>query len=339
MVDEDERETKRRSGREGGLVRADRLTPHERSEIARRAAGARWGVSLIPATHTGDLQIGERTIACAVLEDGTRVINQTTLLAALGRASARGRISASGLFSPNMQPYIPLKLSKALSEPIAYSLDRGGRARGYPAELLPDICEVFLTARAAEALTPSQEPLAEAAEILMRGFARLGIVALVDEATGYQEVRARSELQRLLEAYVQAELRPWVKMFPDEFFRGVYKIHGWEFKPGTTKRTPAVGRIINKFIYGQLPPGVLEELRRKNARGAGGHRPYKHHQFLTEITGIPHLDKHISTVTTLLRIARDKADFEDLFERAFPPAQQRLPLIIDLDGDTEADTA
>jgi len=38
----------------------------------------------------------------------------------------------------------------------------------------------------------------------------------------------------------------------------------------------------------------------------------------------------ISTVTTLMRMARDKGDFEDLFERAFPPTQPRLPLIVDV---------
>jgi len=65
---------------------------------------------------------------------------------------------------------------------------------------------------------------------LIRGLARVGIIALVDEATGYQEVRARQELQRILEAYVQAELRPWIKTFPDEFFKEIYRLQGWEIR-------------------------------------------------------------------------------------------------------------
>jgi hypothetical protein len=33
----------------------------------------------------------------------------------------------------------------------------------------------------------------------------------------------------------------------------------------------------------------------------------------------------------------DKAEFEDMFERAFPPAQPRLPLVIVVDGDAHTD--
>jgi hypothetical protein len=176
----------------------------------------------------------------------------------------------------------------------------------------------------------SQEATARAAEVLLSGLARVGIIALVDEATGFQERRARNELQLILEKYVHAELRPWVKTFPDEFFKEVYRLQGWEFRPGTSKRTPQVGKLVNKYIYDQLPPGVHEELRRLNPRTDKGYRRHKHHQYLTADTGNVHLDRQISTITTLMRIARDKCDFEDMFERAFPPVQARLPLIIDV---------
>jgi hypothetical protein len=79
---------------------------------------------------------------------------------------------------------------------------------------------------------------------------------------GFQEVRARRELQRILQAYVQAELRPWIKMFPDEFFEEIYGLEGWEYRPGTSKRTPYVGKLVNRYVYEQLPPGVLDNLRR-----------------------------------------------------------------------------
>jgi hypothetical protein len=175
----------------------------------------------------------------------------------------------------------------------------------------------------------SQEPTAEAAETLKRGLARVGIIALIDEATGYQEVRARRELEQILNAYVQAELRPWIRTFPDEFFREIYRLQGWEYKPGTSKRHPYVGKLVNKYIYEQLPPGVLDELRRLNPRTERGYRAHKHFQFLTADTGNPQLDRQISTVTTLLRIANSKAEFEDLFDRAFA-RQMRLPLVIEV---------
>lgn len=155
----------------------------------------------------------------------------------------------------------------------------------------------------------------------------------MDEATGYQETRARDELQVILEKYVHEEFRKWVSTFPDEFFAQIYRLQGWEFKPGTSKRTPLVGKLVNKYIYDQLPPGVHEELRRVNPKTEKGYRKRKHHQHLTADTGHVHLDRQISTVTTLMRIAKDKRDFEDLFERAFPPAQGRLPLIIEVPKD------
>jgi hypothetical protein len=162
----------------------------------------------------------------------------------------------------------------------------------------------------------------------MSGLARVGIIALVDEATGYQEVRARDELQAILDLYVRPEFRSWVRMFPDDFFEQVFRLNGWEFKPGNTKRNPQTGKLINRYIYDQLPPGVHDELRRRNPRTEKGYRRHKHHQYLTADTGNVHLDRQVATVTTLMRIAKDKREFEELFERAFPPPQPKLPLVI-----------
>jgi hypothetical protein len=282
------------------------------------------------ATHAGALQLGDLRISCAVLEDGTRVINQSTMLSALGRSSRpRGGDDGTVLFAGNLRPYIPPKLAKALARPIPYTLPGGGRAEGTPANLLPEICEVYLNARMDGRLLRAQERAAQAAEILVRGLARVGIDALIDEATGYQEVRARDELQRLLEAYVQAELRPWVKTFPDEFFRQVYRLQGWEYRPGTSKRSRLVGHLINHYVYNALPEGVLDELRRLNPRlRPGGYRAHKHHQHLTTDTGNIHLDRQISTVTTLMRIAESRDEFDALFKKAFAPKVERPVVVV-----------
>jgi hypothetical protein len=321
---------------QGGRARAERLTHEERSEIARRAAEKRWGVLVQTAPHSGEMVIGDRPIKCAVLEDGTRLINQQTFLRALGRArSAKGGTGGTTsdvppfLTAANLRKYVSEEV-KELSRPIPYIIPGQGRAVGYRAEILPAICEIYLDAENEGKLLKSQEQAALAARILYRGLARTGIVALIDEATGYQEVRARFELQRILEAYVQAELRPWIKTFPDEFFKEVYRLQGWDYRPGTSKRTPYVGKLVNHYIYEQLPPGILDELRRLNPRLDKGYRAHRHFQFLSADTGNVHLDRQISTVTTLMRIARNQQEFMDLFERAFPPAQARLPLIIDV---------
>lgn len=322
------------AGSKGGKARAAKLTPTERSEIARAAATARWGTDVAPAINDGSLVIGDQEIRAAVLSDGTRVLSQQTVLQTLGRArSAKGRTGSEAggpppfLAAANLQEFITPELREMFA-PIPYRPLTGGRAYGYQAEILPLVCDVYLEARQARKLLTSQMPVANVCEILVRSLAKIGIIALVDEATGYQEVRARDELQRILEMYVQAELRPWTKMFPDEFFEEIYRLQGWEYRPGSAKRTPYVGKLINKYIYEQLPPGVLEQLRELNPTTDKGYRKHKHHQHLTTDTGNKHLDRQISTVTTLLRIADSKEQFEMLFERAFPPPQQRLPLVL-----------
>ena len=75
----------------GGAARAARLTPDERRDIAKHAAEARWGQSIRYAPYSGVLEIGDMSIACAVLEDGTRVLSQATVLRALGRNPEKSR--------------------------------------------------------------------------------------------------------------------------------------------------------------------------------------------------------------------------------------------------------
>lgn len=324
------------NGRKGGKVRAERLTPAERSESARRAAEKRWGRSWVQATHAGVLVVGDLELEVAVLEDGTRVVNQKTIMRALGRSLTTGRHQRTESRPPflaagNLVPYFPDTLVD-MFQPIEFRVPgQTVSSTGFRAEILPLVCETYLSALDAGALLDSQMSAAEAAGKLVRGLARVGIIALVDEATGYQEIRARDELAMILNAYIAPELQPWTKRFPDEFFREIYKIQGWEFKPGTSKRTPYVGKLINKYIYEQLPPGVLDELRSLNPRTPSGYRRHTHHQYLTADTGNRHLDRQISTVATLMRISDSKQQFEKLFDRAFPPSEPKLPFVVELD--------
>ena len=340
-IEKSAKELSQRGASRGGEARARSLSSEEKSEIARTAALARWGTKVVDAPYSGTLVIGDWEIKCAVTAEGKRLINQDTFLRALGRdprpkggTGSRSSAVPAVISANNLQPFVSDKLRK-MYEPISYRPESGGKVQGFDAEILPEVCDVYLDARNAGVLHHTQERVAEAAEILMRGLARVGIAALIDEATGFQENRARGELQKILEAYIVAELRPWTKMFPDEFFKQIYRLQGWEYKPGTAKRTPYVGKLINQYIYEQLPPGVLETLQEMNPRTETGRRAHKHHQLLTANTGSPHLDRQIATVTTLMRISDNKKQFEELFEKAFPPAQERLPLVIELVNEGE----
>jgi hypothetical protein len=72
-------------------------------------------------------------------------------------------------------------LTARIRKPIKFVPPGGGPvAHGYEATILADICDAVLS----NVLQRQQEHIADQCEILLRGFARIGIIALVDEATG-----------------------------------------------------------------------------------------------------------------------------------------------------------
>jgi hypothetical protein len=223
------------------------------------------------------------------------------------------------LTAKNLKPFIPNDLYVTSSQ-IEFRRVSGGKAFGYPAELLPLVCAVFDDADRAGKLSANQKHIAEKCRTLLRALLNIGIVALVDEATGYQKVRARDELQKILAAYVSPELLPWAKRFPDSFYEHLHRVRGWNYAPGSNTRTAYIGKLTNTLIYEQLPKGVLDELRSKNPKDPQTRRrKHNHHEFLTSDVGNPHLDRQIISVTTLLSVSDDWAEFTRLFSKKFPP--------------------
>lgn len=135
-----------------------------------------------------------------------------------------------------------------------------------------------------------QEHIVEQCKILLRGFAEVGITALVDEATGYQEVRDRLALQKILDKYITNEWAKWTKTFPDEFYKELFRLKCVRYPYGDKGNKPSyVGHWTNDVIYKRLAPGVLRELRENNPRRPSGSRQRKHHQHLTRDYGHPAL--------------------------------------------------
>jgi hypothetical protein len=161
------------------------------------------------------------------------------------------------------------------------------------------VCEVWLAAREVDgALQTSQLAKAKKAELLMRGLARVGIVALIDEATGYQKDRARDELAKILEAFVTKELQPWVKASPANFYEQMFRLRGLPFYPTIVKRPAYFGHLTNNVIYRRLAPGVLAEIKMKKKET--GRVADKLHQHLTREIGHPKLKDLVNSVTTIM---------------------------------------
>jgi hypothetical protein len=323
----------------GGLARAEALSAGERRESARNAALARWSADLLQATHQGPLQLSGAEIMAAVLPNGKRLLSQGTFLRALGRsrtpkAGTGGFSTVDGLpfflQADQIRPFISEEL-RLSTTPILFRDVSGRRTVGYEAELLPMVCEVYLRFRDECLKGGGEVPtkyrhIVEACDRLMRGLARVGIIALVDEATGYQDTRDRLALQAILDAFLRRELAAWAKRFPDEFYQQIFKLRGWEWKGMKVNRPQIVANYTKDIVYARLAPGILKELEERNPVTDTGRRKAKHHQWLTEDVGHPALAQHLYGVIGFMRASRTWDQFLTLLDLAYPKRGDTLKM-------------
>ena len=283
------------------------------------------------ATHDGTLKIGDLSIPCAVLNDGTRVLTQAGFMRALGR-SPRPRGGGYEAFDQVPAILRGKALSSLITEdllastsPVKFQQRSGSPAWGYKAEILPKVCDVFLQAREKGLLPHNQQHIAKRSEILVRGLAQTGIIALVDEATGYQAVRDREALQAILDKYLRKELAAWAKRFPDEFYEQIFRLKGWQWKGMADNRPWVVGKFTKDLVYERLAPGIVKELEERNPKDSGRRRA-KHHQWLTVDVGHPALAQHLHALIGLMRASDTWDQFHAMVQRAFPKKGDQLLL-------------
>lgn len=326
----------------GGIARAKSLTSKERSEIARNAATARWSGELPVATHEGSFSIVETELTSAVLPNGQRIITQATFLRSLGRSrspkAGTGVLStAEGLpfflQSEALKPYITDDLAMSTT-PVFFRTKSGGKGVGYDARLLPQVAEVYLKFRddllRKRGTVPKQyEKMVLAADILMRGLANVGIIALVDEATGYQRDRAKDALAKILEEFVAKELRPWVRTFPDEFYVELFRLRNLNYPTDGNKKPKYFGHLTNDIIYSRLAPNVLEELKKITPKDGSGRLKQHLHRRLTVDIGHPKLRELLASTTTLMKISSNWEEFHGLLNRIHPKYGETLPMALD----------
>ena len=329
----------------GGVARAKSLTVDELKDIAKKGANARWDSSIEIAKKSGSIEIGDISIPCAVLEDGTRVLSERAITKAFGGKRGgshwrRLKENPDGAYLPvflsagNIKPFIDNELADSLGRRRLYRQKKGGaEAYGIEAALLPKICNVYLKMRDAKnALTSSQVPLSVQADIIMRGLAEVGIVALVDEATGHIEEKRKDEYRELFQDFIRQQVREYEKEFPKQFTDNFYRLYG--LAPSQTGKHPQFfGKLTRKYIYEPLANSkgaILEMLDEKNpVVYANGGRKYKMFSFLTDTIGLPMFRAHLWQVVGILNASRNKAEFDRAFARAFPKTGTQIELLDD----------
>jgi hypothetical protein len=287
----------------------------------------------------GKIQLGESTLACYVLTDGTRVLSGNQMQEAL-KLIPKSTYNKSGSRLARLLNYEALKsltinrFGVGHFEPIE-CYNGQTKINGYEATLLADICDMMLEARNKKLLRSERQiVIANQCEVLMRSFAKVGIIALVDEATGYQYEREKHELQVVLQTFISEEIQDWKRIFELSFYKEIYRLWNIPFTPKNIKHKPQfIGILTAKFVYENLPKGtfVLQKLKDKTPRTKGGYYRYKLHQSLTKEVGREALKKVINSVEALASVSENKKQFLKLLQEKYGQKELPFPNIDEID--------
>lgn len=336
-------ETKEIGGRAaGGKAANAKRTPEERKALSEKMVAAKKELASLPrATHTGTLKLIDKEIPCAVLEDGTRVLTQSDFMEAMGmyysgwiaKNSPEGSSLAPAeiphfLAQKTLLPFVIKNLGHLQNVVLKYKTEKGAAAHGIKAEIIPSICDVYIDADREGKLGARQKQIAQHAMLLMRALAHVGIVALVDEATGYQKDRARDALAKILEAYVTRELQPWIRTFDPDYYEHMFRLRGLPYPPEKINYRPAYfGHLTNDIVYSRLAPGVLsalkDEAKKEEKKGT------KLFQHLTAGFGRQELLKHLGMTVGLMKLSTDWKDFMQKINVVSPRYNESLSLDLD----------
>lgn len=319
----------------GGRARAAVLSKEQRSEISRNAVMARWAkhkaprqiaeqvssvpdqseklekraVSSLPVSmFQGKLLIGGEEFICHVLNNLKRVMAQREIVRIL-TGIQKGGLDRY-LTAQNLKPYINKDL--ILDQTIRFSIPGTTmESNGFEGTLLLDICDAYLRARDDRKLHESQADLAKRAEMITRACAKVGIIALIDEATGFQKYRAGRELQFKLQAFIADDMQEWALMFPEEFWLELARLEGIRYSPRS--RPLRWGRYVMMFVYDAVDPDVGKELRKINP---DPHFLKNHHMWLKKF-GRTKVRDQIMQVIPVMKLCTNMAEFKAKFAYVF----------------------
>lgn len=343
-------ELSRLGASKGGKARASVLTPAERKEISRAAVIARWkkakGENYVPSgsgpeqgdspleggkypargaatdgsLHSifpGTLRLGGLSLECHVLNDGRRVFTQRELV----------RVLTGGVRTGDLRRYLSsLSIQRKTTEialtPIEFKIPNNPTpARGLEATALIEICEAYLEAREQELLQPNQQHIARQAEIITRACAKVGVIALIDEATGFQKYREKQSLQIKLQAFIAEELQEWARMFPEDFWLELARLEGVHYS--ARSRPLRWGKYVMAFVYDAVDSDIGKKLREINP---DPHFRQNHHQWLKEF-GRDKVNNQIHKVIGAMQACETMDEFRTKFARVF----KKLPTQLFLD--------
>jgi P63C domain len=345
---------------EGGKARAIKMSPEDRKECARLAAQARWNKEEIKqashvqvnleslsteevetnrenlpiAIYWGALDLIGVKLPCYILDNGQRVIGRASANEMLTGLEKSGKFEAT-IGVKSLEPFINSK--EVISQFVAFKVSDveqfNQSVKGLPAELMIDVCQGFVAAlqasyhRSGEEIYPDltnrQKEMAIKASIFLGAVAKVGLDALIDEATGYQQFREKDALEIKLRAYLADEMRKWEKTFPDELWMEFGRLTNWQ--GSTLKRPKYWGKLVMQLIYEYLDPDIAQWLRENAPKPRGGQN---YHQWLSSQHGLKKLVEHIWMVIGMAKGCESMAELKEKMANNFgsEPVQLKLTL-------------
>jgi len=290
------------------------------------------------ATHWGDLDIAGTKIPCYVLSTGDRVFSLKGVV--VGLIETDGGQLAEYLKVRALQPHLPPDLmpSENGDIPAFFRFDTGGEgvakyAVGIKVERFNDLIRAYSSALVDHALSPHdktkialtdrQLQIAQRAVRFQQATADVGLIALVDEATGYQYEREEDALQIKLRLYLEEDMRKWERTFPDQLWAEFGRLTNWK---GTLHQRPKYwGKLIMELIYGYLDPDVAKWLKEHAPKPIKGQN---YHQWLSSQYGLKKLTEHIWLVVGMAAACENMPELRERMAERFGRHQVQLRMYL-----------
>lgn len=296
------------------------------------------GAALPKATHWGGLDIAGTSIPCYVLNTGDRVFSLKGVV--VGLIETEGGQLAEYLKVRALQPHLPHDLMPAENGevPALFKFDTGGEgiakyALGIKVERFNDLLRAYSSALVDHALssldktkislTDRQMQIALRAVKFLQASSDIGLIALVDEATGYQYERAEDALQIKLKLFLEDDMRKWERTFPEQLWVEFGRLTNWH---GTLHQRPKYwGKLIMELIYGYLDPDVAKWLKENAPKPIKGQN---YHQWLSSQYGLKKLTEHIWLVVGMAAACHNMKELRERMAERFGRHQVQLTMYL-----------
>jgi hypothetical protein len=296
------------------------------------------------ATHWGELPIGNAQLPAYVLDDGSRVFSLKGVV--VGLIGTDGGQLAEYLKVRALRDFLPddLKPAEDGTIPALIRFDSGsgeGHFRypiGLPVERFMDLCSAYSEALMHHlvpdndfSLTSRQIEIAQKAVAFQRACAKVGIVAMVDEITGYQYERAEDALRLKLNLFLAEEMRKWDRTFPDQLWIEFGRLTKWH---GPVHQRPKYwGKLVMELIYGYMDADVAKWLKENAPKPMHGQN---YHQWLSSQYGLKRLTEHIWLVIGMSTTCSTMAELQERMGERFGRYPMQLQLYLPAPARTAA---